>query len=86
MGVNLSTVHASKGLEYHIVFIVGCEENLFPHWKSLESPAELQEERRLMYVAVTRSERFLFISSTNYRRGQPALRSRFLDEIEESMD
>ncbi|MCK5783889.1 MAG: UvrD-helicase domain-containing protein, partial [Desulfobacterales bacterium] len=82
IGIGLSTVHASKGLEYQVVFIVGCEENLFPHWRSLESQAELQEERRLMYVAVTRSEQFLFISSTNFRRGQPALRSRFLDEIE----
>jgi len=85
LGVNLSTVHASKGLEYYVTFVVGCEEGLFPHWKSKDTEAELQEERRLMYVAVTRAERFLFISHADFRRGQPAVRSRFYDEIEDCL-
>ncbi len=80
-GVSLSTIHASKGLEYHVVFVVGCEDNLLPHWKSMESDAELQEERRLMYVAMTRAEKFLFLSSADYRKGQFNPRSRFLEEI-----
>ncbi|GBC63491.1 DNA helicase UvrD [Desulfonema ishimotonii] len=85
-GVRLSTIHASKGLEYYVVFIVGCEENLFPHWKSLESSAGLQEERRLMYVAATRAEKHLYMSCAQYRRGQSNPRSRFWDEIEEALD
>lgn len=80
-GVCLSTIHASKGLEYHVVFVVGCEENLLPHWKSMELEEELQEERRLMYVAMTRAEKHLFLSSAGYRKGQYNPRSRFLEEI-----
>ncbi len=80
-GASLSTIHASKGLEYHVVFVVGCEENLLPHWKSMESEEELQEERRLMYVAMTRAEKFLFLSSAAYRKGQYNPRSRFIEEI-----
>ncbi len=83
--VSLLTIHAAKGLEYDTVFIVGCEENLFPHWRSLASgDAALHEERRLMYVAMTRAERFLYLSHANYRKGNFALRSRFLDHIEEA--
>ncbi len=85
LGVKLSTIHASKGLEYGVVFIAGCEENLFPHWKSSESPEGLQEERRLMYVAMTRAERYLYLTSAEYRRGQSNPRSRFLGEIEEAL-
>ncbi|MDL2286489.1 UvrD-helicase domain-containing protein, partial [Desulfococcaceae bacterium OttesenSCG-928-F15] len=70
-GVNLVTAHASKGLEFHSVFVVACEEELFPHWKALQD-GELEEERRLMYVAMTRAERCLFISSSHFRRGNPA--------------
>ena len=80
-GVCLSTIHASKGLEYHVVFVVGCEENLFPHWKSMDSEGALQEERRLMYVAMTRAEKFLFLSAAGYRKGQYNPKSRFLAEI-----
>ena len=71
-----------KGLEYQIVFVAACEENLFPHWKSLESHFGLEEERRLMYVAVTRSVGYLFLSYADYRKGQYNPRSRFIDEIE----
>jgi DNA helicase-2/ATP-dependent DNA helicase PcrA len=68
-----------------VVFIVGCEENLFPHWKSLESPEGVQEERRLMYVAMTRAERFLYLTSAEYRRGQSNARSRFCEEVEDAL-
>jgi DNA helicase II / ATP-dependent DNA helicase PcrA len=81
-GINLSTVHAAKGLEFHTVFVVGCEEQLFPHWRSMERAEDLEEERRLMYVAVTRAERCLFITTAAFRKGQFNPRSRFLDEIE----
>lgn len=85
-GVNLSTVHSSKGLEFMAVFIVGCEEEIFPHWRSMDSSKEIQEERRLMYVAVTRAEKFLYVSSADFRRGQTAHPSRFVGEIREGMD
>jgi ATP-dependent DNA helicase UvrD/PcrA len=81
-GVKLSTIHASKGLEYHAVFVIGCEEQLFPHWKSMESAADLEEERRLMYVSMTRAERYLYLSSADCRRGQYNPPSRFLAEIQ----
>ena len=81
-GVKLSTIHAAKGLEYCVVFVIGCEEQLFPHWKSLQTTAELEEERRLMYVSMTRAEQYLFLSSADYRRGQYNPPSRFLSEIE----
>lgn len=84
-GVSLMTIHAAKGLEFPVVFVVACEEELFPHWKSLNSDFALQEERRLMYVAVTRSEDLLFLSSSGYRKGQYCLRSRFLDELSEAL-
>jgi DNA helicase-2/ATP-dependent DNA helicase PcrA len=84
-GVSLSTIHAAKGLEFHVVFVVGCEEQLFPHWRSTETTAGLYEERRLMYVAVTRSEKYLYLTSAGYRKGQFNRKSRFLDEIESSL-
>ena len=83
--VSLMTIHASKGLEFPVVFIVGLEENLFPSQLSLNSRSELEEERRLFYVAVTRAEKKLFLSyaTSRYRWGtlnncEP---SRFLDEL-----
>ncbi|RZB34997.1 MAG: DNA helicase II / ATP-dependent DNA helicase PcrA [Desulfobacteraceae bacterium Eth-SRB1] len=84
-GVILSTIHASKGLEYRVVFVVACEEQLFPHWRSMDSEMGVHEERRLMYVAMTRSEHYLFLSHVSYRKGQFNPRSRFLDEIEDSL-
>jgi DNA helicase II / ATP-dependent DNA helicase PcrA len=84
-GVRLSTIHASKGLEYHAVFVIGCEENLFPHWKSLDSSGDMEEERRLMYVSMTRAERYLYLSSAGFRRGQFNPPSRFLSEIEDCL-
>jgi DNA helicase-2/ATP-dependent DNA helicase PcrA len=81
-GVNLSTVHGAKGLEFHTVFVIGCEEQLFPHWRSMDRDEDLEEERRLMYVAVTRAERCLYVTSAASRKGQFNPRSRFLDEID----
>ena len=79
--VNLATMHGSKGLEFKVVFVVGCEENLLPHWKSRETPSDIEEERRLMYVAMTRAEKFLYITSADFRKGQFNPKSRFLEEI-----
>ncbi|MFN3596875.1 MAG: ATP-dependent helicase [Rubricoccaceae bacterium] len=84
--VTLMTLHASKGLEFKTVFVTGLEEGLFPLAAAAQDPRELEEERRLLYVGVTRAERLLFLSyaRSRYRYGdqQPAIRSRFLDELE----
>lgn len=86
-GVALLTIHSAKGLEFDTVFVVGCEEKLFPHWRSIDAGEKaLQEERRLMYVAMTRAERFLYLSHASYRKGQFAVKSRFIDHIEECLD
>jgi DNA helicase-2/ATP-dependent DNA helicase PcrA len=79
--VSLSTMHASKGLEFYAVFVVGCEENLLPHWKAKDSESEVQEERRLMYVAMTRAGHHLYITSASYRKGQFNPASRFISEL-----
>lgn len=89
--VNLMTVHASKGLEFPVVFIAGAEEGLMPHMRAVEEggDAAVEEERRLFYVAVTRARDRLFISSCLKRRRMNATiecqPSRFLDEIPESL-
>jgi DNA helicase II / ATP-dependent DNA helicase PcrA len=85
-GVRMATVHASKGLEFAVVFVVGCEENLFPHWRSMERPGDMQEERRLMYVAMTRAEKMLYLTRADFRRGQSNPPSRFWDEVEEAVE
>ena len=85
-GVNLSTVHGAKGLEFGAVFVVGCEEQLFPHWRSLDTETGLEEERRLMYVSITRTEKYLYLSSTELRKGQFNQRSRFIDEIADHLE
>jgi len=84
-GVNLSTVHGAKGLEFGVVFVVACEEQLFPHWRSLDTDSGLEEERRLMYVSITRAEKYLYLSATEFRKGQFNQRSRFIDEIAEHL-
>lgn len=83
--VQLMTVHAAKGLEFDVVFITGLEEGLFPHENSLLEADGLEEERRLMYVAITRARKRLYLTLAQSRmlhgKTRYALRSRFLDEI-----
>ncbi|HET6891887.1 MAG TPA: 3'-5' exonuclease, partial [Pyrinomonadaceae bacterium] len=66
--VTLMTMHSAKGLEFPLVFIVGLEEGLFPHSRSVLDDAELEEERRLCYVAMTRAEKYLYVSHAMKRR------------------
>ncbi len=84
--VTLMTVHAAKGLEFKVVFIVGMEEDLFPSAFSVESERELEEERRLFYVAITRAEERCFIShaQSRFRNGKSnfATPSRFIKDID----
>ncbi|MBI4161095.1 MAG: ATP-binding domain-containing protein, partial [Acidobacteria bacterium] len=81
----LMTLHSAKGLEFGAVLMTGCEEGLLPHGRSLDSDADLEEERRLFYVGLTRAKRRVFLSSALRRRarGVPEERrpSRFLAEI-----
>ncbi|HKP87521.1 MAG TPA: UvrD-helicase domain-containing protein [Blastocatellia bacterium] len=83
--VTLMTMHAAKGLEFPVVFIVGMEEGLFPHARTFQSEEELEEERRLCYVAITRAQQNLYITHAMKRRTfgeeSPAEPSRFLNEI-----
>lgn len=83
--VTLMTTHASKGLEFPVVFIIGLEEGLFPHSRTLINPQELEEERRLCYVAITRAKEKLILTHTKYRNifgtTQVNLPSRFIGEI-----
>jgi DNA helicase-2/ATP-dependent DNA helicase PcrA len=67
-GVTLMTVHSAKGLEFPIVFIVGLEDGIFPHSRSVNDPKELEEERRLAYVAITRAEELLYVTHSMRRR------------------
>lgn len=85
--ITLMTLHASKGLEFPFVYMVGLEEGLFPSSRSTLDPKDLEEERRLMYVGMTRAKDRLFLSFCNYRTlygtSHGAIPSRFLDEIPE---
>ena len=84
--VTLMTVHAAKGLEFRVVFVVGMEEDLFPNVMAGGSGRELEEERRLFYVALTRAEEYCFLTyaKSRYRYGKTEFcqRSRFLNEID----
>ena len=83
--LQLMTVHAAKGLEFHAVFITGLEEGLFPHEQSAQEENGLEEERRLMYVAITRARRRLYLSHAQSRMLHGQIRygmpSRFLEEL-----
>ena len=87
--VTLMTLHAAKGLEFPIVFLGGLEEGLFPHSRTLMNPEEVEEERRLAYVGITRAEKELYISNATTRtvfgRTSGYLPSRFIDEIPEEL-
>ncbi|BAY62209.1 ATP-dependent DNA helicase PcrA [Calothrix brevissima NIES-22] len=87
--VSLMTLHASKGLEFPVVFLVGLEQGLFPGYRSLSDPAALEEERRLCYVGITRAQERLYLSHARERRlygsREPAVRSQFLDEVPEEL-
>ncbi len=85
--VSLLTMHNAKGLEYPVVFIAGMEEGLFPHSRSRDNDEQLEEERRLCYVAMTRAMQRLYLTSARFRRKyggsplEPCLPSRFLEEV-----
>jgi DNA helicase-2/ATP-dependent DNA helicase PcrA len=89
--VSLLTLHNAKGLEFPIVFLAGLEEGLFPHMRSLDSKAAMEEERRLCYVGMTRAEKRLFLTSARYRRRwgggetEASIPSRFLSEVPEGL-
>jgi DNA helicase-2/ATP-dependent DNA helicase PcrA len=87
--VTLITLHQAKGLEFPVVFIVGLEEGLLPHSRSMDSNEDLEEERRLCYVGITRAKERLYLVRA-FRRSMwgsssPTLRSRFLDEIPDEL-
>jgi len=84
--VQLMTIHASKGLEFPVVFLVGAEDGVIPPIRSLDSKSDLEEERRLMYVAITRAQNRLYISSAQYRPQNQGRKSnqdysKFIEEI-----
>lgn len=83
--ITMMSVHAAKGLEYDCIFVVGLEENLFPSYMSMSIPEQIDEERRLFYVAITRAKRFLTLSYANSRYQYGEIRmndpSRFIEEI-----
>ncbi len=87
--VTLMSMHASKGLEFTVVFIAGCEEGLFPHMRALEEDSEMDEERRLCYVAMTRARKRLYLTLARQRIVHGGLTntipSRFIREIDESL-
>ena len=87
--VNIMTLHSAKGLEFNIVFILGMEEGIFPHSRSFESAKELEEERRLCYVGITRAKKKLYLLSarvrTLYGRTSGTIESRFVKEIDPSL-
>jgi DNA helicase II / ATP-dependent DNA helicase PcrA len=83
--VTLMTLHTAKGLEFPVVFMTGLEDGVFPHMRSMGDPKELEEERRLAYVGITRAEKRLYLSRSNVRSawGSPEFYppSRFLDDV-----
>jgi DNA helicase-2/ATP-dependent DNA helicase PcrA len=87
--VALMTLHAAKGLEFRAVFLCGLEEGIFPHVRSLDDPRQLEEERRLAYVGITRARERLFLSYAQLRslfgRTTANVPSRFLDELPEDV-
>ena len=87
--VSLMTLHSAKGLEFPVIFLVGIEQGLLPHSRTLNDPLELEEERRLCYVGITRAQEQLFLTYTRERRlwgsREPAIVSQFLYELPEDL-
>lgn len=87
--VTLMSMHASKGLEFTVVFLAGCEEGLFPHMRALEEESEMDEERRLCYVAMTRARKRLYLTLARQRIMHGGLTttipSRFIREIDQNL-
>ncbi len=87
--ITLMTMHSSKGLEFPVVFIIGMEEGLFPHARTLYAPHEMEEERRLCYVGITRAKERLILTHAKYRNifgtTEVNLPSRFLNEISQNL-
>ncbi|HYP15393.1 MAG TPA: 3'-5' exonuclease, partial [Bryobacteraceae bacterium] len=89
--ISLLTMHNAKGLEFPVVFVAGMEEGLFPHSRSLDNEAQMEEERRLCYVGMTRAEKTLYLTWARFRRryggGQPepSIPSRFLNEVPKTL-
>ena len=88
-GVTLMTLHSAKGLEFNNVFLVGMEEGIFPHSRCYETPSEVEEERRLCYVGITRARKKLYLLNakkrTLYGKTTMNMPSRFIDEISEDL-
>lgn len=87
--IHMMTFHSAKGLEFPVVFMVGMEEGLLPHSKSIDNPVELEEERRLCYVGITRAKEKVFLTTARFRNifgtSSYGLPSRFLSEIPEDV-
>ena len=83
--VSVSTVHAVKGLEFRVVFVIGLEEGIFPLSRAMNMPSEMEEERRLMYVAITRAEEKIYLTHATkrymYGKSNYETDSRFLKEL-----
>lgn len=83
--VTIATIHAVKGLEFDTVFLVGLEENIMPTSRAVDEPNGIEEERRLMYVAITRAKRMLYLTRSKsrylYGHREPTVRSRFVEEL-----
>lgn len=88
--VTLATIHAVKGLEYKCVFLVGLEDGLMPISRAIDDPQALEEERRLMYVAITRARERLYLTRSKsrylYGRREPSTRSEFIEELKDLLD
>lgn len=87
--VTIATVHAVKGLEFRCVFFCGLEESIMPTSRAIDNPADLEEERRLMYVAITRAKEKLWLTRSRsrylYGKREPTMRSEFIDELKEEL-
>src|SRR5699024_1642308 len=87
--ITLMTLHSAKGLEFPVIFLIGMEENIFPHTRSMMDDEEMEEERRLAYVGITRAEKELFLTHANMRTlyGRTNFNpiSRFISEIPEEL-